>query len=75
MADTITSPDKFKHFAVCLVASILNPLFALGLAFGKEYGDSKAVGNKWSWLDILFDILGCAVGMAIHLWIFKSINF
>jgi uncharacterized protein YfiM (DUF2279 family) len=45
--------------------------FALGLGIGKEYGDSRAVGNKWDWLDIVADVLGCAVGYLIHYLIFK----
>ena len=38
---------------------------ALGLSLGKEYGDSKAEGNKWDWYDILVDILGMLFGLGI----------
>lgn len=34
--------------------------FSLGLGLGKEYGDSKASGNHWDWLDIVADIVGIA---------------
>ena len=29
---------------------------------GKEYGDSKAKGNAWSWSDMLYDVIGAAIG-------------
>lgn len=32
--------DKAKHFGVCLVAAIIHPFLSIGLAIGKEYGDS-----------------------------------
>ena len=32
---------------------------------GKEYGDSRSPGNRWSWLDILGDIVGSAIGCQI----------
>ena len=50
--------DKILHFLVCFVAAIFSPLFSLGLALGKEYGDSKAPGNHWCWWDILADAIG-----------------
>lgn len=34
----------------------------LCLGIGKEYGDSKAQGNEWSWGDILYDIIGAMIG-------------
>jgi len=36
---------------------------AVGLSIGKEYGDSRAVGNKWDWWDICYDILGIIIGI------------
>jgi len=36
---------------------------AAGLSIGKEYGDSRAVGNKWDWWDICYDILGIIIGI------------
>lgn len=37
-------------------------LGATACGLGKEYGDSKAYGNTWSWPDVLADIAGAAVG-------------
>jgi hypothetical protein len=56
--------DKLLHFTLSAVftfaLSLANPIagisFTLGLGLGKEYGDSKAVGNKWDWWD-WWDIL------------------
>ena len=70
--------DKILHFLVCLGACVAVSLgmfflgnwssvccglfFALGLGLGKEYGDSKASGNRWDWWDIVADVLGAAAG-------------
>lgn len=71
--------DKILHFSVNVVATIaslvlyrinpmlLIPMLAVGLSLGKEYGDSKAVGNSWSWGDIIADLLGIAVVVAVAL--------
>ena len=71
--------DKILHFSVNAVATLaslvlyrinpmlLIPMLAVGLSLGKEYGDSKAVGNSWSWGDIIADLLGIAVVVAIAL--------
>lgn len=75
--------DKVLHFFACLAATvaaalatfkmgmwhsiIAGALFALGLGLGKEYGDSKASGNKWSWGDIIADLLGIIAGSGILL--------
>ena len=53
--------DKLLHFtlsavisfAMSLASPIAGVSFTLGKGLGKEYGDSKAVGNKWDWFDIL----------------------
>lgn len=71
--------DKVAHYFVCFFATVCvsipcfklgqwgsilcGALFALGLGLGKEYGDSKASGNRWDWLDILADVLG--IGTAV----------
>ena len=71
--------DKLLHAGVCFFATVLvaiatfwvgqigsilcGSLFALGLGLGKEYGDSKASGNKWDWWDILADCVG--IGLAV----------
>jgi len=36
---------------------------AVGLSVGKEYGDSRAVGNKWDWWDIYYDAIGIIIGI------------
>ena len=36
---------------------------AIGLSVGKEYGDSRAVGNRWDWWDIYYDVLGIIIGI------------
>ena len=73
--------DKFLHFSVCFGTTFLmgivtffmgmrdsmiaSGLFSLGLGLGKEYGDSKAKGNSWSWGDVVADVLGIACGIGI----------
>ena len=69
--------DKIIHAVVCSLATLvigacflplgwhcilIGAFFALGLGLGKEYGDSKASGNKWDWLDILADVVGMVIG-------------
>lgn len=74
--------DKFLHAIVCFIATfgmatltcllgtvasaICGATFALGLGLGKEYGDSKAKGNKWDNWDIVADCVGIAVACAIY---------
>ena len=55
----------FPFFAIGspLTALVAGSCFSAGLALGKEYGDSKAAGNKWDWLDILADAGGLIVGV------------
>lgn len=69
MKEKILSRDKLLHFVVCFIASVLSPLLAIGLALGKEYGDSKAHGNHWCWLDLLADFVGIVTGGAVHWWL------
>ena len=52
----------FCDFTPSFTASLLLPM---GLGFGKEYGDSKASGNKWDWWDIVADFVGIGIGMEI----------
>lgn len=66
MAEKLTDKDKLKHMGVCLCASIFSPMLAVGLALGKEYGDSKANGNHWCNIDLLADCIGIVVGTIIH---------
>ena len=42
--------------------AIIFKLGALACGIGKEYGDSKAHGNTWSWPDLAADAAGAFVG-------------
>lgn len=82
--------DKLAHAGVCFLATTIVGLvvfgigeagailcgvfFALGLGLGKEYGDSKASGNKWDWWDILADVVGIVLAVVVLLVIFKIIK-
>lgn len=71
------------HFGVCFIAALVvsfdtwfldkvgsvctGVAFALGLGLGKEYGDSKASGNRWEWADILADCLGIACAVLVRI--------
>ena len=69
--------NSLKHFGVCFILSLCGlygVCIAMGAALTKEYYDKQSYGH-WCWLDLLFDFLGCASGMAVHWWIFKSVNF
>lgn len=69
--------DKLKHclvnLLVMLIAGSINIRIglavglAVGLSLGKEYGDSKAPGNKWDWYDILADAIGIVIGLLLVL--------
>lgn len=67
--------DKLLHFFMCFIAtatigffSILGGiLFSTGLGVGKEYGDSKAAGNRWDWWDILADAMGMVAGLVLSI--------
>ena len=47
------------------VGALTGLLTAMGTGVGKEYGDSKAIGNKWDWYDILADFIGALVGISV----------
>ncbi len=64
--------DKIAHFAVNFILAMtgffrvwLAVGLCIGASIGKEYGDMNAKGNKWSWVDILADFLGMALGLGI----------
>ena len=68
--------DKLYHFGVCLATTIAVGVFfgaisgflsAMFLGIGKEYGDSKAYGNKWSWGDIVANTIGATAGLLLIL--------
>ena len=65
--------DKVKHFGVCLVLAIINPIVAAVVAVAKEVHDDGTEGNHWCWKDIVADVVGIAVGSAVHVglhWLF-----
>lgn len=73
--------DKLLHFTVNFIATLISlvlfwispllliPMFAIGLSIGKEYGDSRAPGNHWSWSDICFDMLGVLSISLVYLYV------
>ena len=79
--------DKILHAVVCFFATavvgcacfwlgeagsiLCGVFFALGLGIGKEYGDSKASGNKWDWFDILADVVGIVVAVIALVVVYK----
>lgn len=72
-----TSTNPLKHFFVCFLLSLVGAYgmsAAIGAALTTEWYDKKSYGH-WCCFDLLFDILGCAVGIGIHWWIFQSWNF
>lgn len=73
--------DKLLHLGVCFLATIsmssilyafgvastlAGVTFSIGLGLGKEYGDSKAIGNKWDNKDILADLLDVMISSIIY---------
>lgn len=64
--DTWNGQDKRKHFLVCFVISIVNPIIALLAAIGKEIYDAIQPNNHFCWKDILFDVAGLICGSVIH---------
>lgn len=54
--------DKVYHFLACYVLSLYSIDVAITAALVKEYADSKAYGNSWSWGDILADVAGIIAG-------------
>lgn len=76
-----SNKDKLLHFGVNFVVgltAVISWQFAIGacggLSIGKEYGDSKAKGNKWSWMDIVADAIGATFGIGIGILIRRAIN-
>lgn len=64
--------DKLLHFGVNFALAMtgffriwLAVGLCIGASIGKEYGDMNAKDNRWSWGDILADLLGMALGLGI----------
>ena len=69
--------NSIKHVFVCFLLSLVGAYgmsIAIGGSLCKEWYDKKSHGH-WCWWDLLFDLLGCAVGFGVHRLIFKSVNF
>ena len=69
--------NSIKHVFVCFLLSLVGVYgmcVAVGAAITKEYCDKQSYGH-WCWFDLLFDFLGCAGGIGIHWWIFRTWNF
>lgn len=69
--------NSIKHFFVCFLLSLIGAYgmsVAIGAALTKEWYDKQSYGH-WCWFDLLFDFLGCAGGMAVHWWVFRTWNF
>lgn len=49
-----------KDSAPCIAGGFLA---AMMLGIGKEFGDSRASGNSWSWSDIFYNFIGSIIGM------------
>lgn len=69
--------NSLKHFTVCFLLSSVGAYgmsVAIGASVTKEWYDKQSYGH-WCWWDLLFDFLGCAFGIAVHWWIFRTWNF
>lgn len=53
LAHTTTEPTP------CIVGGWLSGMF---LGVGKEFGDSRASGNSWSWGDMFYNFIGSSIG-------------
>ena len=73
--ESLKGKDKLYHFSVCFVIALYSTEAAFAAALAKEYGDSKAYGNTWSWADILADVLGIILGTVIRVLIIKRWNW
>lgn len=74
--------DKLLHMGANFIMALTafwDTAFAVGLcigaSLGKEYGDSKASGNKWSWEDIVADLIGACLGLLVVYITKKAFNF
>lgn len=67
--DSWTGADKHKHFAICLLLSILCPMAAVIAAIGKEIYDAMRPGNHFCLKDLVADLAGMVLGCIIHVMI------
>lgn len=61
----VTSFTMLFLHGTLAISLLSGALSGIAIGVGKEYGDSKAVGNKWDWYDILADAIGAFVGSAV----------
>ena len=47
-----------------LSSALAGLMTSMAIGVGKEYGDMKAIGNRWDWQDIAADAIGGAIGVA-----------
>lgn len=69
MAESIFDKDKWYHFVVCIIISFFTTEGAVCAAAAKEFGDMRAYGNHWCWLDIVADAAGIVIGTLLRLLI------
>lgn len=55
--------NRRKHFLGGIVCGLFTLPFALGVAAGMEFKDSR--NGKWDWLDFAATALGGVIGQAI----------
>lgn len=66
--------DKQLHMFMCFVFALISPWLGLAAGLVKEGWDSAQPNNKWSWGDIIADVIGVllAVGVKLFwLWLWR----
>ena len=64
--DSWKGKDKALHFGVCFVLAVICPVVAVVVAIAKEAYDAYKEDNHWCWKDIVADVVGVALGSAVH---------
>lgn len=65
-----TRNDKVQHLIVCFAGSfVFGYGFGIGAGFAAEYKD-HVWGGRWSWGDIVADIVGMVAGSALRFYVF-----
>ena len=71
-------PDLLIHFWACFTASLVGGYYGVALinfmGIGKEYLDSKKLGNKWDWMDIAANFIGSLAGLGANRVFWVIIN-
>lgn len=65
--------DKMLHLLANFVLSLASFIdiglgigLSVGASAGKEFGDMMSPGNRWDWLDIVADVAGLCIGLALR---------